>query len=368
MSEPLPRPPKKNPQKRSVAPTRPPEMRSRAAMHLTAAAAEGRFALQRCTQCQSVMYPPRDACNQCLSTDLRWEDMPDGGVLVAETTVHTSPKLYFRERMPWRAGTIQLDVGPTVLAHIHSDVKRHARNPLVPGLVKALEEAGAAMIFVGEAESWLPYPGRKYIEGPAVDILPMDVTDTISVQKLAGEIGGKTDILINTAQFIRPGGVLERGDITFAAQEIDVNYLGMMRLAQAFGPGMCARAADGVNSAAAWVNLLSIGALTNAQPFGAFSASQAGAYSLSQSLRAEFRASGLRVMNVFHGPTEEDDWYQPLPPPRVTSSALSKSIIDGLQRGLEDVWCGDIAKDVRARFRQDPKVLEREMSFGGDGP
>ena len=47
MSTPLPQPKKKDPQKRSVAATRPPEMRSRAAMHLTAAAAEGRLVMQR---------------------------------------------------------------------------------------------------------------------------------------------------------------------------------------------------------------------------------------------------------------------------------------------------------------------------------
>jgi hypothetical protein len=28
------------------------------------------------------------------------------------------------------------------------------------------------------------------------------------VKKLAAEIGGKTDILINTARFVRPGGVI----------------------------------------------------------------------------------------------------------------------------------------------------------------
>lgn len=417
MTEPLARPPKKNPQKRSVSPTRPPEIRSRAAMHLTAAAAEGRFALQRCAACSAVQYPPRDACSTCLSTDLVWEDMPAGGELLAETTVQTSPRLFFRERMPWRAGTIRLDAGPVVLAHVHGDVPRRARvhmearldqagqgvlvalpeaptpnmeddplmralsadpkhrrilitdarSPHAPALAEALREAGAAIIFAGEPESWRPYPGRPALEEAGVEILPMDVTDTASVQKLAGEIGGKTDILINTAQFLRPGGVLERGDTGFAHDELEVNYLGLMRLAQAFGPGMCARAADGVNSAAAWVNLLSVGALTNAQPFGAFSASQAGAYSLSQSLRAEFRPSGLRVMNVFHGPTEADDWYQPLPPPKVTSVALARATIDGLQRGLEDVWCGDIAQDVRDRFRRDPKVLEREMTLGGEG-
>lgn len=417
MTDPLAPPPRKDPQKRTPSPTRPPEGRSRAALHLTAAAAEGRFALQRCAECATVQYPPRDACGKCLSTDLRWEDMAPGGTLLAETTVQASPRLYFRERMPWRAGTVQLDAGPTVLAHIHGDVARRARvtitarldhagqgvlvalpdtptpnmeddplmralsadpkhrrvlltdarSPHAPALAKALQHAGAAMIFAGEPESWRPYPGKAELEALGVEILPMDVTDTASVRTLAGEIGGKVDILINTAQFLRPGGVLERGDIGFARDELEVNYLGLMRLAQAFGPAMCGRTADGVNSAVAWVNLLSVGALTNTAPFGAFSASQAGAYSLSQALRAEFRASGLRVMNVFHGPTE-DDWYQPLPPPRVSSGALARAVTDGLQRGLEDVWCGDIAQDLRERFRRDPKVLEREMTLGGDGP
>ena len=82
-------------------------------------------------------------------------------------------------------------------------------------------------------------------------------------------------------------------------------------------------------------------------------------------MRAEFGPTGIRVMNVFHGPTEED-WYQPLPPPRVTSAALSRSLVEGLQKGLEDVWCGDIARDVRDRFRMNPKVFEREMTLSGD--
>ena len=191
----------------------------------------------------------------------------------------------------------------------------------------------------------------------------MDVTDTASVKKLAGEYGGKTDILINNARFMRPGGVLARGDTAFARDEIEVNYLGLMRLAQAFGPGMCARAQDGVNSAAAWVNILTVEALSNAPDYGCFNASNAAALALSQSLRAEFRGAGLRVMNVLTGPTE-DDWYQPLPPPKVTPDALARAVVDGLRRGLEDVYCGDIARDMHDRFRRDPKVLERERTGG----
>jgi len=146
-----------------------------------------------------------------------------------------------------------------------------------------------------------------------------------------------------------------------------VNYFGMMRLAQAFGPGMCKRTADEANSAVAWVNLLHIGALANTPEYGAFAASQSAAHSLSQSLRSEFRTAGLRVMNVFSGPTESD-WFASLPPPKVLPQSLARDVIKGLQAGVEDVWSGDIAKDVRDRFRRDPKVLERELTFGGDGP
>jgi short-subunit dehydrogenase len=156
-----------------------------------------------------------------------------------------------------------------------------------------------------------------------------------------------------------------RRDTGFAADEIAVNYLGLMRLAQAFGPVMCARTADGVNSAVAWVNILSVGALCNLPNFGVFSASQAAAHSLTQSLRAEFRSAGLRVMNVFTGPTE-DDWYQPLPPPKVEPQTLARDLVAGLRIGLEDVWCGDVARDFRDRLRRDAKVLERELTLAGE--
>ena len=57
-----------------------------------------------------------------------------------------------------------------------------------------------------------------------IRVLPLDVTDTKSVRELAGQIGGKVDILINNARFIRPGGVLDRGDTTFAQQEFDARF------------------------------------------------------------------------------------------------------------------------------------------------
>src|SRR5262249_43332081 len=84
VTEPLVRPRRKNPLKRTRLPLRPQGVRSRTAHGLTAAAAEGRFALQVCLDCNAVIYPPRDACPSCLSARLPFRDVAPGGTLMAE--------------------------------------------------------------------------------------------------------------------------------------------------------------------------------------------------------------------------------------------------------------------------------------------
>jgi NAD(P)-dependent dehydrogenase (short-subunit alcohol dehydrogenase family) len=179
------------------------------------------------------------------------------------------------------------------------------------------------------------------------------------VRDLAGVIGGKVDILVNTAEFHRTHGIADRGTET-ARAEMEVNYLGLLRLAQAFGPAMRARAAEGAVPASAWVNLLSIYALSALPSQGTFSASKAAAFALSQNLRAEMRPAGIRVVNVFPGPID-DEWNQLLPPPKLAPEALARAIVAALRGGVEDIYPGDVAQDIVTRFRESQKVLEREM-------
>jgi short-subunit dehydrogenase len=143
---------------------------------------------------------------------------------------------------------------------------------------------------------------------------------------------------------------------------MDVNYFGLLRLAQEFGPAMRSRGADGQSSATAWVNLLSIYALCNYPAHGTFSASKAAALSLSQCLRAEMRQGGVRVINVFPGPID-DEWNQALPPPKLSAGSLAKAVIKALKDGVEDVYPGDVAQEWLARWQDSPKVLEREVSL-----
>lgn len=412
MTNALPKPKKKNPIARTRLATLPPASRSRAALGLTRAAAEGRFELQVCADCDAVQYPPREVCGDCLSERLDWRPVADGGALIATTTLRHSNDLYFRERLPWRVGTVRMDAGPSVVAHVHEDCADGARvrlalkldrsgqavlyalpekdtpnmsdamqlrestcdpkfrrvlvtdgrSALGRGVVKAMLDAGAATVFVGDAAAWKADAtfDTFVASDPRIELVELDVTDTDSVDRLAASIGGKVEILVNTADHKRDGGVMNRRDVGVARDAIDVNVLGLMRLAQAFGPAMRFRAADGQNNAVAWVNVLSIHALAALPERGAWSASKAAALSLALTLRAEFRGAGIRVLNVFPGPID-DEWEQLTPPPKLAPSMVAKAIVGALQDGVEDLYVGDVAEELRARLRENHKAVEREL-------
>jgi len=102
-------------------------------------------------------------------------------------------------------------------------------------------------------------------------------------------------------------------------------------------------------------------ALMNWPAYGAYSAAEAACLSAAQCLRAELRPGGVKVVNVFFGPLETE-WFQTVPPPKVAPSALAKAVVQALQRGVEDLFVGDIAEAIRARLAVNPKALEREIA------
>jgi NAD(P)-dependent dehydrogenase (short-subunit alcohol dehydrogenase family)/uncharacterized OB-fold protein len=413
MTRALSRPKRRNPIVATRQLSLPPWTRSRVALGMTAAAAEGRFELQVCGRCSTTQYPPREICESCLSDRLIWREQDGAGELIAQTLLRHSHDLYFRERVPWRLGLIRLDCGPTVVTHLHGDVAdpptrvrvgarldrsgmavlvgfpekdvpnmaddrqlremtcdpkfrkvlvTDGKTAVGQALVRALAAAGADTIWVGHAEPWKQPAGFEALTAiRQVALVPLDVTDARSVKDVAAEIGARVDILVNNAEFHRPHGIANRSGTETARAEMDVNYFGLLRLAQEFGPVMRARGGDGQSSAVAWVNLLSVFALANFPAHGTYSASKAAACSLSQCLRAEMRPAGIRVVNVFPGPLD-DEWNQRLPPPKLSADALARAVASALADGIEDVYPGEVAQEWRQRLKENPKVLERELA------
>jgi NAD(P)-dependent dehydrogenase (short-subunit alcohol dehydrogenase family) len=389
-------PKKRNPLAPLRAPKPLPAARSRAALGLAASAAEGRFRLQVCEECGAVQYPPRELCVACLGA-LAWRDVEPSGTLIATTTTRISSELWFRERPPWPSGIVELACGPKLVAHLHPDcavgdpvklalkldpagrgavyaapdkaredeAARRAftadprqRNALVvdgrastaPALTRALKQAGAARIYVGLSERWRPAPLFEDCE-----IVALDVSDPKSPDDLAALMGDKIDILINNCDHFHP----DAKDAASDRLAFEIHALGAMRLAAAFGPVMRARTDEAGRSSAAFVSIVSALALSGSREHGAYAASQAALRSINQSLRAQSRASGLRVVDVLTGPID-DDWRQAIRPPKVAPAALAAAIVAALRDGLEEVVVGDVAKEIHAKWAEDPRLFRQE--------
>ena len=163
------------------------------------------------------------------------------------------------------------------------------------GFFPAADEGGFVVDYLTPAGSDLTETDRqvkvieKVVAGmPEVVPVRLDLTDSESVHDLAVEIAGKVDILINTAEYHRPAGIADRRGLTEAQAEMEVNYFGLLRLAQTFAPAMRARAADQPTSAVAWVNLLSVFALSSLPAHGTFSASKAAGTAAASSTAFPF--------------------------------------------------------------------------------
>jgi NAD(P)-dependent dehydrogenase (short-subunit alcohol dehydrogenase family)/uncharacterized OB-fold protein len=374
----------------TTQPPLPPVERSRVALRLTAAAALGRFELQRCAECSAVQYPPREACHRCLSVNLKWTLQSGNGQLIAQTRIFHSHEPYFRQGRPWRVGLVRLDAGPTLVTHVHQSV------PSAPAAVQVtarLDKAGQGalvahlpgediamtddpniremgcdprglnilvtdattavgeslvrgFIAAGAKQVWAGVPPGKELSGSAAILAtPIDVRSSDSVKRAADAFGSSIDILVNNSR--HDAGTSAGAEVSdqTAREEMEVNYFGLLHLSQSFAPLMQARAASGT---AAWVNLLSVYALCNLPSQPTSSASMAAALSLSQALRARMRPAGMRVVNVFAGPIAPD--------------GLARSVVAALRAGVEDSYPGDVAQDVLARWLESPKVLERELA------
>ena len=83
-----------------------------------AATAEGRLTLQRCNQCDTVIWWPRSLCPACSSFDLSWFDASGEGSVYSYTVVHRSQGRRWNEVTPYVLAYVELDEGPRLMTNI----------------------------------------------------------------------------------------------------------------------------------------------------------------------------------------------------------------------------------------------------------
>lgn len=82
-----------------------------------AATTEGRFELQKCADCGTIIFWPRAICPSCSSFNLDTFDAAGTGTVYSYSVVHRSVGGW-RDATPYVLAYVQLDEGPRVMTNI----------------------------------------------------------------------------------------------------------------------------------------------------------------------------------------------------------------------------------------------------------
>src|SRR5262249_23714446 len=144
-------------------------------------------------------------------------------------------------------------------------------------------------------------------------------------------------------------------DRSVLERHLAVNFFGTYGVTQAFLPLL-------THSRGAIVNNLSLLALAPLPVNPAYGISKAAALSLTQSLRALLAGRGVSVHAVLTGPVDTD-MTRGFDIPKSSPESVAKGILDGVERGEEDIFPDPMSESLAEGWRNGPaKALERQYA------
>ncbi|MEV5007422.1 SDR family oxidoreductase [Streptomyces sp. NPDC056159] len=170
-----------------------------------------------------------------------------------------------------------------------------------------------------------------------VEVLALDVTDDNSVATLA-ERTQDVNAVFNNAGVLYPAPLLQ-SDMQQIKDTFDTNVFGPLRIARAFAPVL---ASHGGGVLVDMHSMLSWGAGA-----GAYGASKAALWSLTNSLRIELAAQHTQVVGVHLG-FADTDMVAALPVEKISAAGVARIVMDGVERGDSEVLVDDITRKIKS--------------------
>jgi len=188
---------------------------------------------------------------------------------------------------------------------------------------------------------------------PRVIPLALDITQQSQIQA-AAKRAKDVDLLMNNAGSATYASVLE-SPLEMISRDMQTNYYGTLSVIRAFVP-VLEKSGNG-----AIVNMLTIVSLASMAVLGGYSASKAALYSATQALRKELKNRGIRVHGVFPGPVDTD-MTKDLQITKTSPVEVARAILEGLKRGVEDIYPDPMALQMSELWSKNPKELEKQFA------
>lgn len=177
------------------------------------------------------------------------------------------------------------------------------------------------------------------VDLPGVLPIALDVTDADAVARAARDCGD-VGVLINNAGVATLGGFLQDTTLGATRAQLEVNFFGMLRMAQAFAPVLAA------NGGGAMLNVLSIASWINGPLLGTYGATKSAAWALTNGLRQELRGQGTQV-SALHMGFVDTDLARAIELPKSTPQAIVREALDGLEAGVLEILADAATRQVK---------------------
>jgi NAD(P)-dependent dehydrogenase (short-subunit alcohol dehydrogenase family) len=204
--------------------------------------------------------------------------------------------------------------------------------------VDQLKKRGAAKIYAAARDA-----GTITVDG--VEPLELDVTKPAQI-RAAADAAGDVQVLINNAG-ISTGASLLTGDLASIERELGTNFYGPLLMTRAFAPIL------GANGGGAILNVISALSWFTVPGAGAYSASKAAAWSLTDSTRIELEAQGTHVVAVHMG-LVDTDMAQGVEGPKIAPAVLASAGLDAIESGRSEVLADEWTRLVKGGLPLDP--------------
>lgn len=237
-----------------------------------------------------------------------------------------------------------------------------ANRGLGRALVEATLEAGARKIYA-TARNAAQLDEVVAMAPDRVVPLRVDTTD-VATLAAAAEQAADVSVLFNNAGLMSGFGVL--GGRDDFARDLEVNCFGLLNATKAFLPALVRAGARGEDRAAV-VNVLSVTAIASLPMLGGYGASKAAAYSLTQALRWELGARGIKVHAVLAGAIDTD-MVRMFEMPKTSARDVAFAIVRDVQQGTELILPDPQSQGMYAAWRGDPAALEQQLAAASGTP
>lgn len=217
-----------------------------------------------------------------------------------------------------------------------------ANRGLGAAFARGLLDAGAAKVYAAARN-----PGEA--THPRIVPVRLDVTQPDQVAALARELRDVT-LLVNNAGIFEPGPALMPASIDALRRQFETNVVGPLGLVQGFAPVLAA------NGGGAVINMLSVLSwLTLPNVSGAYSASKAAAWALTNAIRQELASQHTEVLAV-HAAFIDTDMARGVPGPKLTPEAVVAQTLAALEAGQHEVLVDATTRHVHAGLVAEPRV------------